>query len=120
MKIERKDVEKYFKDNKEIALKRASEILAKEVNWSSFNGIIGSKNDTYEVNVEDHDTVGSYIKDWMYGHELAYSSDKHKNLPYNKHNRSSYKVHVLLEDEYLKGFIECCLMKTYFKKKKGT
>lgn len=43
MKIEKQDVEKYFKDNKEEALRRASEILNKEVNWSSFNGIIGGK-----------------------------------------------------------------------------
>lgn len=118
MKLERQDVEKYFKENKEEALKRASEILNKEVDWSSFNGIIGSKNDTYEVVVEEHNTVESYVKDWMYGHELAYSSDKHKGYPYNKHDRSSYKVHALLEDEFLRGFIECCLMRTYFKKKK--
>ncbi|MCU4862753.1 hypothetical protein OB981_22110 [Bacillus cereus] len=72
MKIEKQDVEKYFKDNKEEALRRASEILNKEVNWSSFNGIIGGKNDTYEVVVEEHNTVESYVKDWMYGHELAY------------------------------------------------
>ncbi|MBE7106640.1 topoisomerase [Bacillus cereus] len=103
----------------EEALKRASKILDKEINWSSFNGIIGGKNDIYEVVLEKHNTVEAYVVDWMYGHELAYSSDKHKNLPYNKHNRSSYKVHALLEDELSRKFIVCCLMKTYFKRKKA-
>lgn len=69
--------------------------------------------------MEEHNTVESYVKDWMYGHELAYSSDKHKGYPFNKHDRSSYKVHALLEDEFLRGFIECCLMRTYFKRKKS-
>lgn len=112
------EIDQFFKDKEEEALKRASEILDKEIKWPNFNGIIGGKNDIYEVKVEDHNTVESYVVDWMYGHELAYSSDRHKNLPYNKHNRSSYKVHALLEDKLLRKFIVCCLMKTYFKRKK--
>ncbi|PFC27711.1 topoisomerase [Bacillus thuringiensis] len=115
---EKKEVDQFFKDKEEEALKRASEILGKEIKWSNFNGIIGGKNDIYEVVMENHNTVESYVVDWMYGHELAYSSDKQKNLPYNKYNRSSYKVHALLEDELLRKFIVCCLMKSYFKKKK--
>ncbi|WP_413565477.1 topoisomerase [Bacillus sp. 3P20] len=115
---DKKEVLQYYKDRKEEALKRASKILDKKVDWSSFNGIIGGKNDIYEVILENHSTVESYVVDWMYGHELAYSSDKHKKLSYNKYNRSSYKVHALLEDELLRKFIVCCLMKTYFNRKK--
>ncbi|PGM87985.1 topoisomerase [Bacillus cereus] len=116
MTMDRKTVEKYFKDNKENALKKTGEILKEETTWSSFNGTVGGKNRTYGVELEEHDTPESYIEAWMKGHKRAYYSDD--NPSYNKFNRSSHTVHALLQDDFLKEFIVIFLARTYFNNKK--
>ncbi|BCD32982.1 topoisomerase [Bacillus cereus] len=117
MTLERNAVEKYFKDNKEKALKKTSEILKEEAtSWLSFNGTVGGKNRTYGVNLEEHNTPESYIEAWMEGHKRAYYSDDHPS--YNKFNRSSHTVHALLQDDFLKEFIVIFLARTYFNNKK--
>ncbi|RKI20790.1 topoisomerase [Bacillus thuringiensis] len=117
MAINAQTVEQYYQSNLQEALKRVSDILNKEKKQPNFNGIIGGKGKIYVVDPKDYDTPESYVKAWMKGHEREYTKDKNKNQEYTKYDRSSYKIQALLEEEFVKGFIECYLMRIYFNNK---
>lgn len=51
----------------------------------------------------------------MDGHEGVYKKDRNINPSFTKDDRTSYKIQTLLEDEFLSRFIECYLIKSYFK-----
>lgn len=115
MAINAQTVEQYYQSNLEEALKRASEILEDQKKQPNFNGLVGGKNKTYGVEIKEHDTPESYVKAWMNGHERVYKEDGDKNPSFTKKDRSSYRIQALLEDEFLRGFIECYLIRSYFK-----
>lgn len=111
--MEKDEVLRYVEENKTLALKKASYILDKEINWESFNGIIGGKNDTYSVNIGDHETAESYVNAWFSSHQKIYK--KEINASYRK---SSHKIHDMLQDDFLKEYITRFLARSYFKNKK--
>jgi hypothetical protein len=111
MAMKKSDVVKYVKDNEDAALERVSQILDKETNLQSFNGIIGGKNATYDVEPLEYDTPESYIEAWMLSHQKRYDDEKH--FPYPK---SSRRVYNLLQNNFVKEFIENYLARTYYKK----
>lgn len=111
MIMKKVNVEKYVKDNEDKALKKASEILGKEISMQSFNGIVGGKNETYGVDPLEYDTAENYIEAWMISHKKIYNDEK--NSSYRK---SSHRVHALLQDSFLRDYIENYLARTYFNK----
>lgn len=111
MRMRKEDVIQYIKDNEDKALKKASQILHKETNMQSFNGIIGGKNATYDVNVLEYETPEDYLEAWMQSHQKKYNDER--NIPYTK---SSHRVHDMLQDSFLAEFIRNYLARTYFKK----
>lgn len=111
MVMKKSDVIKYVKDNETAALERASQILDKETNLQSFNGIIGGKNATYDVEPLEYDTPESYIEAWMLSHQKRYNDEKYFSYP-----KSSHRVYNLLQDSFVKDFIENYLARTYYKK----
>lgn len=111
MGMKREVVIQYIEDNKDEALKRVSKILGKETRMPSFNGIIGGKNATYDVNPLDYNTAEGYVAAWMISHEKRYTDEI--NAPYSK---SSHRVHDLLQDNFVKKFIESYLARSYFNK----
>lgn len=112
MRMMKEDVKQYISDNEEIALEKASQILGKVTSMQSFNGIIGGKNATYEVNVLDYSTPEKYVRAWMKSHEEKYEDEKHLSF-----DRSSHRVHELLKDDFLKEYIKNYLARTYFNKR---
>ncbi|PEY71427.1 topoisomerase [Bacillus thuringiensis] len=115
MAINAQTVKQYYQSNLDEALKKASEILGDPIGESNFNGLVGGKNKTYGVDIKEHDTPESYVKAWIDGHERVYEKDRNLKLSFTKYDRSSYKIQALLEDKFLRGFIECYLIKSYFK-----
>lgn len=111
MVMKKREVVKYVKENETAALERVSQILDKKTNLQSFNGIIGGKNATYEVDPLEYDTPESYIKAWMLSHQQRYNDEKHFS-----YSKSSHRVYNLLQDNFVKDFIENYLARTYFKK----
>ncbi|WP_242274960.1 topoisomerase [Bacillus cereus group sp. BfR-BA-01445] len=111
MGMKREDVIQYIEDNKDEALKRVSKILGKETKMPSFNGIVGGKNTTYDVNPLDYNTAERYVAAWMLSHEKRYNDEV--NASYSK---SSHRVYDLLQDSFVKEFIENYLARTYFNK----
>lgn len=109
--MKREIVEQYIKENKETALKRASEILKREISMASYNGIIGSKNETYAIDPLDYKNPEEYIEDWNLKHEECYEEEK--NFTYEK---ASHRVHKLLEDEFLQQFTNNYLARIYYNK----
>lgn len=108
-----KEVEKYVVENQSHALSIASSLLEKEISVQSFNGIIGGKNASYKVNINDYSTADEYFDAWINNHNLIYELEK--NLSYDK---SSHRVHKLLEDEFLYKYINMFLIRTYLRKMK--
>lgn len=106
------EIESYIQDNQELALKKAGQILDREVSRQSFNGIIGGKNGVYHVDSKDYDTPEAYVDAWHKQHEICY--EKEKNCYFEK---SSHRVHALLKDDFLRVYIECWLMRTYYNKR---
>lgn len=108
--MRREEAEKYIEDHKEDALLRASEILGRDVSFASFNGIIGSKNGTYSVDPGSYPTVEEYIEDWHRQHNVCYEAEK-----YAPSEKSSHRVHKLLQDEFVCQFIDNYLARTYYR-----
>lgn len=118
MAINAEAVEQYYQSNLQEALNRVSDILKDEKKQPNFNGIIGGKGKIYGVDPKEHDTPESYVEAWMKGHEREYTKDKKiKNREFTRYNRSSYKIQALLEEDFVKEFIECYLKRIYFNKK---
>ncbi|WP_411501460.1 topoisomerase [Bacillus thuringiensis] len=117
MAINAQTVEQYYQSNLQEALKKVSDILNKDKKQPNFNGIIGGKGKIYGVDPKEHDTPESYVKAWMKGHEREYTKDKNNNREFTKYDRSSYKIQALLEEEFVKEFIEYYLMRIYFNNK---
>lgn len=111
MAMKKSDVVKYVKDNEIEALKRVSKILDKKTNLQSFNGIVGGKNATYKVDPLEYDTPESYIEAWMLSHQKRYNDEKHFS-----NSKSSHRIYNLLQDSFVKDFIENYLARTYFRK----
>ena len=107
----REKVEQYIIENQQVALQRASKILGKEMLMQNFNGIIGSKNQTYSINPLDYDEPEKYIESWNLIQEEIYASEK--DFPYEK---ASHRVHNLLQDEFLKEYIDFYLARIYYNK----
>lgn len=112
--MKREEIEKFVEDNKEYALLRASEILGREVSWSSFNGIIGSKNGTYSVDPCSYPTAEKYIEDWHKQHNACYESEKN-----SRSEKSSHRIHKLLQDKSECEYIDYYLARTYYRKNKS-
>lgn len=109
--MKREEVIQYVNDNKDRALEKAGLILGRKINMQSFNGIIGGKNAIYDVDPLDYETPENYIKAWMQSHQERYNDEKY--APYEK---SSHRVHNMLQDDFLKKYIENYLARTYFNK----
>lgn len=111
MSMQKQAVEKYIKDNSDVALNLVSSILNKNVSMQSFNGIIGGKNKTYDTDALNYKTPEEYIEAWKQSHQGNFDSDK--NALYKK---SSHKINDLLQNPIVEKFIENYLARTYFKK----
>lgn len=107
------EIEKFIDERKDEALTRASKILEKETSMASFNGIIGSKNQIYELDPLLFDNATEYVQAWRNMHEKSYEEEK--NFP---HPKASHRVHKLLQDSLMEEFIENYLARTYYKKHK--
>lgn len=115
MAMNKNDVEIYLEDNEAEILEKVSKILNKDTSLSSFNGIIGGKNATYEVDALDYDSAEDYIEAWMNSHDEKYNDEKNY-LPHG--SKSSHRVHDILMDNSIKTFAENYLARTYFRKHK--
>jgi molybdopterin synthase catalytic subunit len=111
MKLKKDDVVEYVNNNEDLALEKTSRILKREIGMQSFNGIIGGKNATYGVELLEYETAEGYVDAWMKSHQKRYNNEK--NLSYS---RSSHRVHDLLQDSFVKRFVENYLARTYFNK----
>ena len=108
-------VEKYLKENEATALIKATQILGKDTDKQSFNGIIGGKNKIYGISILDYDTPEDYIDAWMQSHNGIYESEKH----WPEFTKSSHRIQALLNDSFLREFSENYLANSYFKKHKS-
>ncbi|MGL6105527.1 hypothetical protein [Romboutsia sp.] len=104
----------YLNNNEKTALDIASRILGKNVSKASFNGIIGGKNGVYDVDALRYSNPSDYVNEWIVSHNQLYN--KEKDCMYEK---SSHRVHRLLSDNFLRGYIEQYLTRTYYKKHLG-
>lgn len=114
MQQQLQNVELFLQNNQQQALNLASSILNKTVSIQSFNGIIGGKNGTYDVDALNYSNPSDYISDWLDSHNQLYN--KEKNFSYEK---SSHRVHKLLSDNFLKNYIEQYLTRTFYRKHLG-
>lgn len=103
--------EKYIQENQEKALRRASQILGKQISHASFNGRIGGKNATYELNINDFDTAQDYVEAWFNSNLQRYEDEKHFG-----DSKSSVRIYNMLSDEFLRNYIGMYLARTYFRK----
>ncbi|MDW3988266.1 topoisomerase [Staphylococcus saprophyticus] len=110
--MKKEQIENYINHNKEHVLNKVSKTWGRQVNMASFNGIIGSKNFTFDVNPVDYTDVSNYVEAWLENFDTIYQ--KEKNIPYEK---SSHKLHKLLEDSEIRKFIIVYLARIYFNKK---
>lgn len=106
--------EAYLKDMQLLALKRAGTILGREISVQSFNGIIGGKNGVYNVDALDYQNADEYVKAWHIQHENIY--EREKDCGYEK---SSHRVHALLEDDLLREYIDSWLRRTFYRKNRN-
>ena len=91
---------------------RISELLGRDVSVESFNGIIGSKNQTYSITPLNYDNPEAYIYAWDKKQDAIYIKEKH--TPYEK---ASHRIHNLMQDDLSKEFINNYLARIYFNKK---
>lgn len=110
--LNKETVEDFLKTNENKALKEASNILNKKINHQSFNGIIGSKNYTYNIHPQNYSSYEDYICDWLNNFNEIYKNEK--NSSYEK---SSHRMYKLLQNDFLKKYIKYYLIKIYFNKK---
>ncbi|MCY7716967.1 topoisomerase [Bacillus altitudinis] len=111
MAMKNDEVIQFVKENEEKALEITNEILGKGTTMQSFNGIVGGKNATYDVDALAFDTPEGYVEAWLNSHWQRFSDEKY--APYEK---SSHRVHKLLKNPFLKQYIKNYLARTYFKK----
>ncbi|WP_273854063.1 hypothetical protein [Guptibacillus spartinae] len=111
--MNREEVETYVRDHQQEALRRTNKLMndhfGKE--YSSFNGLIGGKFKTYEVILGDYDTAEECVEAWLEGHGKIYQSEE------NQPDKSSNRIKLMLQDDYLRKFIENFVAKAYFKNK---
>ncbi|WP_281657675.1 topoisomerase [Halobacillus sp. Cin3] len=111
--MNREEVETYFRNHQQEALRRTNELMKSHFGrvYSNFNGLIGGKFRTYGVDVGDCDTAEECVEAWLEGNEKIYQREK------NQSDKSSYRIKLMLQDEYLRKFIENFVAKAYFKNK---
>ena len=80
---------------------------------SRFSGIIGAKNATYSVDVCSFSTAQDYVYAWIYNHNKIYEQEKSSSS-----EKSSMRIHKLLQDEFLREYIYNYLKRTYYRKTK--
>lgn len=104
-------VETYIHEYENQALSIASEILQRDITKSSFNGIIGGKNATYDVDPLKYTNPLDYVNDWLKSHDQRYNDEI--DCTYEK---SSHRIHKLLSNDFLKNYIIQYLTRTYYRK----
>lgn len=105
-------VENFIENNKEYALIIASEILNKEINWQSFNGLIGGNNRSFEISATNYSSANEYILAWKNAHSILF-----KEYGYKTPISTVYKIQKLLEDPFLDEFINNFLARTFLRAK---
>lgn len=108
-----KSVDNYLKANKSNAFSKAETILGGTMTDSRFSGLIGGKNATYSVDVCSYSTAQDYVDAWIDNHNKIYEQEKNASS-----EKSSMRIHKLLQDELLKDYICNYLKRTYYRKSK--
>ena len=106
-----KDADQYVRLNINKAIKELKEYYPNCDSAQSLNGIIGGKNENYNVSVMNCESHIDYYLKWKDGHYAKYLKDT--QVSWHRTSKSLYEV---LQDLFLEEFISAYLSRTYFKK----
>lgn len=111
------NVKKYLSIHQEEAFNKCTDInkknnLDKVMNFSSFNGLIGGKNRTYNLDIRSFNTAQEYVNAWIMANETLYQEEKIYGI-----DKSSVRIHNLLDDKFVKDYVAIYLTKIFLNSK---